>query len=359
MNILIVKLSAIGDVVQTLPSLDALRRHYPKACITWVVEEAAADILDGHPSIDRLLVSRRKQWIENLRHARDMRSTFSEIKHFISLLRDRSYDIAIDFHGLFKSACIIAMSGARRKIGYNSLQELSGLFYSEKIFENMDKHAVERYLDFARHLGADPGEPTFLIPTSDEITARTDRILAQRGIGQETPFVAVSPVAFWETKLWNEGKFALLCDRIVRELGWAVIFSGRGRIDIINRIQERMTCPYINLTGETTLRELAAIFRRAVAVVTTDSGPMHIAAAMKTPTVALFGPTNPGRTGPYGKGHAVLRKEMSCSPCLKKHCTTRICMESIDVDEVFEALTCVARPVEGSYGRCRHDDRQQ
>jgi 3-deoxy-D-manno-octulosonic-acid transferase/heptosyltransferase-1 len=137
-NILIVKLSAIGDVIHTLPSLAALRRCYPDADITWVVEEEAADLLDDHPDLNRVIVSGRKRWLNELRRGQ-ITAPFREMLSFLRDLRRHPYDLVIDFHGLFKSAVIVLLSGGKRKLGYDSLQELSGLFYNEKIPEKMGK----------------------------------------------------------------------------------------------------------------------------------------------------------------------------------------------------------------------------
>ena len=153
MNILIVKLSAIGDVIHTLPSLAALRRCYPQAHISWAVEEAASDLLADHPMLDRVLVSRRKSWMRDLREGKDREAVLREIGGFLRTLRDRPYDIVIDFHGLFKSAVFVFLSRGKRRLGYDSLQEGSGLVLNEKIPEDMGKHAVDRYLDFAAPSG--------------------------------------------------------------------------------------------------------------------------------------------------------------------------------------------------------------
>ncbi len=338
MNILIVKLSAIGDVVHTLPSLAALRRHFPDAHITWVIEEASADLIENHPYLDRVIVSRRKGWIANLKNIRNTGTVLKEIRQFIASLRKYRFDMVIDFHGLFKSAVIVGISGAKRKIGYRSLQELSGLFLNEKVYEDMDKHAVDRYLDLPRHLGADVENPEFLIPLGEENKRRVDTLLKEHKIDGGRPFVAVNPVAFWKTKLWEEKKFAELCDRIAAELKTNVVFTGGKNDNVVERIQYMTNFYAANLTGKTSLRDLAYLYGLAQMVVTTDSGPMHIAAAVGTPTVALFGPTDPSRTGPYGKGHRVIRTGLHCSPCFKKECDTVRCMKEITVDDVFDAV---------------------
>jgi ADP-heptose:LPS heptosyltransferase len=148
--------------------------------------------------------------------------------------------------------------------------------------------------------------------------------------------VAVNPIAFWETKLWEEEKFAELSDRIWREMGLRVILTG-GTAEPLDRIRARMKTEAINLGGRTTLRELAYLYRQAALVITTDSGPMHLAAAVGTPLVALFGPTDPLRTGPYGPGHRVIRLGLACMPCFRKRCETKRCMREIAVGEVLTA----------------------
>lgn len=382
MNILIVKLSAIGDVIHTLPSLAALRRCHPDADITWVVEEAASDLLAGHPDLNRVIVSCRKRWIRQLRRGK-IAEPLREMLSFFRELRRRPYDLVIDFHGLLKSAVIVFLSGGKRKLGYDSLQELSGLFYNEKIPEDLGKHAVDRYLDFVRYVAQSrdgrneacrKGTPEFTIAIGEEDRRRVAALLHEhdaslpssrerhpppppapqplpagdqlvsetaaggKGVNREVPrFIAVNPVAFWETKLWEEQKFAELGDRLREELGIGIVLTG-GEAGPLERIRGRMRTKAVNLGGQTTLRELACLYRQAALVVTTDSGPMHLAAAVGTPVVALFGPTDPVRTGPYGPGHRVIRRALSCAPCLRKRCDLPRCMKEISVEEVFEAV---------------------
>jgi heptosyltransferase-1 len=339
MNILIIKLSAVGDVVHTLPALAALRKLYPQAHITWVIEEAAADLIAGHPYIDRVVIFPRKRWMKEFRQGR-IGDVFRDFKTFLHALRHRPYDMVLDFHGLFKSAVLVGMSGGRRKLGYDSLQEFSGLFYSEKIPEDMSKHAVDRYLDFLTYLGANPGKPVFSIPILQENIDQVSSLLRNNGIEPgEQPFVAINPVALWNTKLWNKEKFAELSVKIIEDLKLPVVLTGSMKEQsYLGHIQTMMARPAINLAGRTSLRDLAYLYRLAELVVTTDSGPMHIAAAMETPVVALFGPTDPARTGPYGDGHVVIRQSLSCSPCFLKQCSSHRCMEDISANEVFEVV---------------------
>ncbi len=332
MNILIVKLSAIGDVVHTLPALAALRTLYPEAHITWVIEEAASDLIKDHPLLNRVLVSRRKTWLSHPWS----RQTRDEVRTFLSHLRDRPYALVIDFHGLFKSAVLSVASGGKRRLGYASLQELSGLFYTERIPEDMEKHAIDRYLDFIRYLGMEDPPVTFTIPAPPEVKERAQVLLSALGITGD--FVAMNPVALWPTKLWSEEKFAHLADGLISRFHLPVVFTGgKNEATYIARIMGHMTQPAVELAGRTSLRELAEIYRHARLVITTDSGPMHIAAAVGTPTLALFGPTDPRRTGPYGPAHRVIRLDLACSPCFRKTCRERTCMENIHPRAVFTA----------------------
>ncbi|MDO8786022.1 MAG: glycosyltransferase family 9 protein, partial [Syntrophales bacterium] len=263
--------------------------------------------------------------------------TIKDIRSFVKAVRERPYDLVIDFHGLLKSAVIVFLSSGRRKLGYNSMQEMSGLFLNEKIPEDMGKHAVLRYLDFPRYLGAETGEPEFLIPIRQENGEKMEELLKTNHIDIKDDFVVVNPIAFWETKLWEEEKFARLCDLITEELKVKVIFTG-SKFEEIRRLQSLMTLPSINLGGGTTLRDLAYLYRLAALLVTTDSGPMHLAAAMGTPVVALFGPTDPSLTGPFGQGHTVMRKGLPCSPCFLKKCDTKRCMHEITVEDVLHEV---------------------
>ncbi len=339
MNILIVKLSAIGDVVHTLPSLAALRKLYPDAHITWVIEEAALDIIKDNPYLDKIIISRRKQWIHSLIKRKHVIKTIKEIRSFIKVLRDRRYDIVIDFMGLFKSSLIVLLSGGKRKLGYDSMQELSGFFLNEKIYEDMNKHAVDRYLDFLLYLGADVEKPKFLILIKKEDEENVENLLRSNDICVKEQFIVVSPTSFaGQTRLWENDKFAMLCDKISSCLNIKIIFTGDKKNGRIEDIQSMMTSPSVNLGGQTNLKELAYLCKLSVLIISPDSGPMHVAAAMGTPVIALFGPSDPKRTGPYGERHTVIRKNLPCSPCFLKKCETRACMRGISVDTVFGAI---------------------
>ncbi len=335
MNILIVKLSAIGDVIHTLPSLAALRSLYPDAHITWVVEEAAADIVKNHPYLNAVIVSQRKSWSKDIQKVNILKPLFN-MRSLINELRQRRYDLVIDFHGLFKSAIIVLLSRGKRKLGYDSLQELSGLFLNENIPEDMNKHAIDRYLDFPRYLGAKIDHVEFILPQNNDAETKVQLLMNKHTLDDKN-FIAINPIAYWETKLWDDVNFARLADMIKNNLKMTVVFTGSEK-SAIERITSKMKKAGTNLGGQTTLLELACLYKKARFVITTDSGPMHLAAAVGTPVIALFGPTDPLRTGPYGEGHTIIRTELSCSPCLLKKCPTNKCMKDILPEQVLAAI---------------------
>lgn len=338
-KILIIKLSAIGDVVQALPALEAIKRTFPASSITWVVEEAAAGILEGHPLIDTVLVSGRKSWVRLLEHPRTFREGILKIVAFFRALRAIRYDIAIDLQGLFKSGILIGLARAERKIGFDGSRELSSFFLNERLpAYDKDKHALERYLDIARYLGAREVSSSCTLPIGRELPAMQQR-LSDAGLMRK-PLIVINPVARWETKLWPERNFAELADRLIAEKQATIIFTGsRADHATVSRILKRMKGHAVNWAGETTLKELAALTSLADLFVTTDTGPMHVAAAANAKVLALFGPTAPWRTGPYGPSNIVVRAELECSPCFKRKCDDAIrCMGMISVDDVMRKV---------------------
>jgi heptosyltransferase-1 len=337
MRILIIKLSAIGDVVHSLPVLSALKRLYPSSSIHWLVEEAAAGLLQDHPLLDRVLVCRRKSWISGLKQGRI--SALREFRDFLKSVRAEPYDLILDLQNLFKSAFWVAVARGPRKIGFSSTKEMAYLPLNEKIGpEDFTLHAVDRYLKFLRYLGDFDEQIQFPIPVTSIQVERVGQLLKGAGL-EGKKVVALHPLTLWPTKLWNSQSFSELADRLAKELGLGVVFTGGGQDrDSIEEIITRVSPPPVNFCGRLDLLELAELFNRCALVISTDTGPMHLAAAMGTPVVALFGPTSPLRTGPYGPGHTVVRTGIPCSPCYKKKCVDPRCMYEITPDLVFQAV---------------------
>ncbi len=338
MNILIVKLSAIGDVIHTLPALNAIRRHYPKAHITWLVEEAAYPLVANHPALDRVLLSKRKQWVKDL--------AFKEIVGFIHQLRDTRYDIILDFQSLLKSGVLVALARGTRKIGFDKGMEhaeCSHIFLNERIAPvSMELHALLRYMRLLVPLGIESDHIEYRLPIQDR-----DRQTAEELLSKHTPnpsqegnlLIAINPVTKWETKLWQNEKFAHLADLLIDKYQANVFFTGAAEdFQIIEDIQSQMKYASLNVAGKTSLMELAALYEKADVLISTDTGPMHLGAAVGIPVVALFGPTAPWRTGPFGLGHQIIRSSQACSPCFKRKCPTITCMNEILPEQVAAAV---------------------
>jgi heptosyltransferase-1 len=345
-SILIVKLSAIGDVVQTLPMAEALRSHFPRAKIDWLVEEEASDLLIGHPALNHVLISRRKRWQRDLFRRGRFFPTLGKIRHFFRELRQIRYDWVIDNHGILKSGLSLLAVRGRRKIGFRKspgIADEGNYFFTRERYRplNIERHALERYLDLIRQLGVRGDQPDLRFPVPAESRRKVEMLLRQNGLAR--PVVVIHALAKWPSKQWPAENFARFIDRLAeREI--SVILSGSPQDqEGLERIREKVGHPrrVMNWAGKTALRELAALFSLADLVLTTDTGPMHLAAAVKAPLIALFGPTAPWRTGPYGDPDAVLRKSLPCAPCFKKKCDTMECMTSITVDEVWE--TAIAK----------------
>ena len=341
-KILIVKMSAIGDVIHTLPALNAIRRQFPDAWITWLVEEAAADIVSGHGALDRVIVSKRKEWIKEL-FSLKCSHALKSIRNFIKEFRNTQYDMIIDFQTLLKSGIMVMLAKGDQKIGFDKGMEhaeSSHIFYHRRVSPvSMEIHALERGLLLLRSLNIPCKKIEYKIPVTNRDKQDIDNLLMRKDLDPEKPVICINPQATWGTKLWDNKKFAILGDTLKREYHAQIVFTG-GKSDqgAVKKIISMMKLQGINFAGLTTLKNLAALYEKASLLITTDTGPMHLAAAMGTKIVAVFGPTAPWRTGPHGRNNVVVRSKIDCSPCFKRECSTKKCMKNISVDDVMKGV---------------------
>ena len=334
MNILVIKLSAIGDVVLAIPFLQSLREAHPDARITWLAEEAAAGLLPPPPLLDRVLVVKRKTWIRDIKNGRPIKAV-RDLWRFVHELRLEEYDVVVDLQGLLKSGLWVGVSRGKRKIGFDRTRELSYLFLNERLPKyDPDRHALLRYLDAAYYLGGDSEPSGDPLPAFPEAASRAEEILA----GIKRPRAVVNPGAKWTSKLWPERHWRELISELWAKLGLQVILTGAAdERDGNRRIAEGLGLA-ADLTGRTSLPELAEVMRRVDLVICPDTGPMHLAAAVGTPVVALFGPTAPWRTGPFGPGSLVLRTGVDCSPCFKRSCPDPRCLTELTPGKVVREV---------------------
>ena len=307
-RILLIKLSSLGDVIHALPTLEALRSLYPRGHITWLVEDTNAPVLAGHPALDEVWPVPRPR-LGNASFLANLQETFQAARR----LRQQPFDLIIDLQGLLKSAFWVALARGGRKLGYDRTREFSYLALTERLAPfDPEAHAVWRYLNVARHLGA-PAAPSRLPPGPESPRKfRSSDLSGNRAApGGPAPRGPLAHQALARGSLGPPGRMAGEGKRLpggYHRQPWRPD-TGRGNYALAAEV------PILNLAGRTSLAELAALLRNARLAVTTDTGPMHLACALGTPVVALFGPTAPWRTGPIGLGHVAVRLALPCSPC--------------------------------------------
>jgi lipopolysaccharide heptosyltransferase I len=343
-RILLIKPSALGDIVHALPVLNGLRVRYPQSRISWLVNRAHAPLIAEHPQLDEVIPFDR-QTLGSLRSIARIPKAGLDL---LTALRGRNFDLALDLQGLFRTGLMALASRARVRLGFRPAREGAGIFYNHGIpVRSGDQHAVMRNYAVAEVLGFADVPVTFQVPVSESARLSLNKLLSENGIPPTQPLVVVVPGSRWETKNWPAPRFAecaaSLGDQCEARL---VVTGGPAERDLCERVAAACPPPgAVNLAGRTNLSELIALVDRADLVLCNDSGPMHIAAALQTPAVAVFGPTNPKRTGPYGDGTRVLRTDLPCSPCylrrLEQCPHDHECMRSVSVEAVLEAcLRC-------------------
>ena len=335
-RILLVKLSSMGDVLHALPTLEALRLAFPQGHFTWLVESAYAPLLAGHPALDEVWKVPRLRLSQKVR-----RPELVEMGRLIRQVRARDFDLVIDLQGLLKSALWVALAPSPRKVGYRGTREGSYLVLTERVPPyDREAHAVWRYLNLAHYLGAPPTLPRFRLGL--DAGAHLGQFISE---ASSQPLVVLHPGARWSSKLWPAAEWARLAHWLGQDCGLQVILTGSaGDRNLAVQITASTPAKIVNLVGKTSLAELTAIMRRASLAVTTDTGPMHLAAALGTRVVALFGPTAPWRTGPFGSGHEILRLGLSCSPCFKRRCDQPRCLTELTWETVKVACEKVLSP---------------
>ena len=328
-NILIVKLSAIGDVIHALPVSYAIKETFPDAHLTWVVEPTAYDILEGNPCIDDIILFEKKCF-------RTVRGFLGEIRPFRHALRARRYDAALDLQGLFKSAAIVAQSGAKLRLGTANMREGSAYVSRSIKGAHASGHIVERYLDVARALGCRVDEVRFPVAVSAREAASAEALLAAESVREDSRFVVLAIGANWPNKRWPVKYFGVLADWLYGEKIIPVLVGG-GRLDesLVRDIEALVEVPPVNLVGRTSLKELAYIFTRAALVIGGDTGPVHLAAGLGTKTIMLMGPTDANRNGPYGQQENAIEIPRTCKACWKRRCPKGLdCLAILSVEEV-------------------------
>ncbi|HMK69505.1 MAG TPA: glycosyltransferase family 9 protein [Xanthobacteraceae bacterium] len=359
-KILLIKLSAVGDVVHTIPVLNKLRRRFPAAQLDWLATPAIAEFLRHNPAISNVIEFARDDWSKPWRP-----TPFVNYARLAAALRKNRYDLVVDMHGQLRTAVFTLATGAPVRIGFDrprkevwnasprqfplearkhawqGAREGSWLAYTHHIpVPTLDLHAVDRYLNVGPILGLAEGPPDFSFPIPPAADVGVDSLLRRHGV-TGSRLVTMAPGTIWETKYWGTDKFAEVARHFLQK-GFAVALLASRRERTVCEEVARLAPGAVDMAGETTLTELAALLRRSTICVTNDSGPMHLAVALGRPVVSVFGPTDPIWIGPYGRKDAVLYAGIACSPCYLRQLSRcrhdHACMTNVAARAVIDRM---------------------
>jgi len=346
-SIAVIRLSSVGDVIMAMPAVERLREAHPTAHIAWVVEGRARNILEGFPAIDEIIEFPRTLIRELWKKPFGLLRCTAPILAFRRELRRRRFDLSIDFQGNLKSAACTVMAGARRRLGYDGTQcrEPNHWFTNEVLRLNgQEMHRMDRDLLLAGLAGARFGftHPRIHFSAEDRRVGCT--VIRNPGVGP--PVVVLHPGTsdFMPHKRWPLERYAAFGDVLSRRAGARILLSwGPGEEPMVNEIRKRMQQPSEILPPTPTIKSLGHVLQRADLVVGGDTGPIHLAVALGTPTLILLGPGDPRHYYPHGHPERVFYHRVPCSPCRNRSCALLACMSEISVDEVAErALTVLA-----------------
>jgi predicted lipopolysaccharide heptosyltransferase III len=326
-NILIIKLRYIGDVLLATPTLRAIKVTQLDARVTMMVNRGTEDVLSGNPDLDEIIVLDK--------------GSLAAQSRLISGLRSRRFDTVIDLTDGDRSAFLSWVSGALIRIGFNDEQRWRGHYYTQVVQSVPGvRHRIDRDLEALKLLGIQAGSKDPQLWLTPEEMNSADQLLDQLGVQRSQPMVILQPGARYWFKAWPPERFAELADQLVSQYGCQVLIGGSNQdIDLAGQIRQMAKCNPIVMAGRTTIKQFAAIAKKSVLFVGSDSGAMHIASAVGTPVVGMFGPSNPREWGPRGGPVEVLYKELDCRSCFHPTCIRgeENCMKLIAVHEVVAA----------------------
>ncbi len=338
-NILCIRLSALGDVVHCMNALTLLREHRPAAHITWIVEERTAGLIENHPYIDDLVTIPRMDWGQALKDPWRWSEVWPEIAGLTSGLRRRKFDASIDFQSSLKSSWLLTAAGAPIRIGFSAptAREFNHLFQNRLVTApSRGIHRIERYLALLSGAGLPTEYAPAFLPCAPPHRQVAEKICSEL----KRPLVVIHPgaSAFAEFKRWLPERYGELALKLIREAGASVLVTfGPGEESLAHRViaaskhEARLSPRLPHLQQLTGLLNIADLF------IGGDTGPMHIASALNTPVVALFGPKDPRGTGPFGGPAEIVSARVPCSPCSRRECPDPVCMGKIGTEQVYRA----------------------
>jgi lipopolysaccharide heptosyltransferase II len=330
-RILIVNVNWLGDVLFSTVAIKAIKKYYPDCYLCCAVTPRCRQILEDNPSIDEIIT-----FDERKAH----KSLISKVQ-FILKLRKKKFDTVILFHRSFTRLLICYLAGIKRRIGY--YRKKGGFLLTDKIeLPGKQVHRAEYFTRLVSSLGIEIKEKSYEFFINQDSYNKVEDILSKEGLQPNEKIIVLNPGGNWVLKRWPIENFAKLADKINKELNMKVVISGASKdIELADKIVSKMKTKAFILAGRTDLKELAALFKMADAVVSADSGPMHLAVAAGSPVVAIFGPTSPKITGPYStKGvYLILQRDTGCTiPCYELTCQDNKCMKAVTYEDAFNAI---------------------
>jgi lipopolysaccharide heptosyltransferase I len=342
---LIVKISSLGDVIHAFAFVNRLKAEKPDTVIDWVVSDIYTELVEAVEGVRNVIPFRRNDWKHNWWKPK----TFREVASFIKTIRSEKYDICLDLQGLFRSGLITYLSGASLTAGFADGREGSRIFYQKKIGTKGARgvHAVDKLLGALDVAGVSTqtDRPDFGFTIPDSFGESAGAILRETGIKGE--YLVFHTGARWKTKLWPDRYWRALAETVYSNHSIPIAFTGTSEdSEPVAEITSGLSYAK-NLCGKGNLLELASILRGAKFMVTVDSGPMHMAAALGVPMAAIFGPTSPKKTGPVSAGKIkIFSENIECVPCFKRRCgRNHECMTGIEPGAVAAGIAGMIRNV--------------
>lgn len=329
-RIALIKPSALGDIVHSLPVLSALRQRFPNAHIAWIVNRLYEPLLRGHPHLDAVVSFDRGA-------ARDgFLAGMLAFSRFLRLLQRQQFDLALDLQGLLRTGLMTFACHARASIGLASAREGATFFYTHRLDDKQPgEHAVDRYWRVAEALGAGNAEKQFLLPIAADAADWARSLLQEK----PRPWLAVGVGARWITKRWPPEHFAALTQRALDKFGGTAIFVGApDERELTERAAARISGQVVNVAGKTTLPQLAALLAEVDLMIANDTGPLHLAVALGRPVVAPYTCTQVVRTGPYGQAGRGVETTIWCRGSYLKKCPRLECMPELTPDRLWFPL---------------------
>jgi lipopolysaccharide heptosyltransferase I len=331
-RIALLKPSALGDIIHSLPVLTALRRRFPHAHITWIVNRTYEPLLQGHRDLDETLAFDRRAmrdgWAAGL----------ASYVGFLRELRRRNFDLLLDLQGLLRSGVMTAATGAQRRVGLSTAREGATLFYTDvvRVADFHAVHAVDRYWRLAEELGAGDSQKIFHVPISVEARRWAESVLTEL----PRPRLVLGVGSRWETKRWPPSFFADLASRVRRRFGGSTLFVGSAdEAALADEVRRAVGEPALDVTGRTTLPQLAALLNRADVMLANDTGPLHLAAALGRPVVAPYTCTLDRLNGPYAaSAGGAVETSVWCKGSYVKRCKRMECMTELTPDRLWPTL---------------------